>query len=396
MRYISNFICNFVVIITNTIKVMLLRDLQSVIESNLFKRKIIILLGARQVGKTTLINQIAGKLELSTLFLNCDEPEPRNLLTDTNVQKLKQLIGTSKLILIDEAQRVKNIGLTLKLIVDNITDVQVIVTGSSSLEIANEINEPLTGRKYEYTVFPFSTNELVVNTNYLNERQLLEQRLIYGHYPDVVNNPSEAKEILLNIVNSYLYKDLLAYNDIRKSSQLEKLVEALALQVGSEVSYSELSQILQTNTHTVERYIDLLEQSFVVFRLRAFSGNVRNEIKKSRKIYFYDNGIRNAIIHNFNSLSLRQDVGALWENFFVSERMKFNHYNRNFTKSYFWRSFQQQEVDLIEVENTEITAYEMKWNKNKKTKIPLTFSNAYPLKESFTVHPDNYTDFLLR
>lgn len=375
---------------------MLLRDLQSVIEGNLFKRKIIILLGARQVGKTTLINQIAGKLELSTLFLNCDEPEPRNLLTDTNVQKLKQLIGTSKLILIDEAQRVKNIGLTLKLIVDNIADVQVIVTGSSSLEIANEINEPLTGRKYEYTVFPFSTNELVVNTNYLNERQLLEQRLIYGHYPDVVNNPSEAKEILLNIVNSYLYKDLLAYNDVRKSSQLEKLVEALALQVGSEVSYSELSQILQTNTHTVERYIDLLEQSFVVFRLRAFSGNVRNEIKKSRKIYFYDNGIRNAIIQNFNSLNLRQDVGALWENFFVSERMKFNHYNRNFTKSYFWRSFQQQEVDLIEVENTEITAYELKWNKNKKSKIPLTFSKAYPLKDSFTVNPDNYTDFLLR
>jgi len=375
---------------------MLLRDLQTVIEDKLFKRKIIILLGARQVGKTTLINQIADKLKLSTLFLNCDEPEPRNLLTNTNGQKLKQLIGTSKLILIDEAQRVKNIGLTLKLIVDNIADVQVIVTGSSSLEIANEINEPLTGRKYEYTVFPFSTNELVVNTNYLNEKQLLEQRLIYGHYPDVVNNPSEAKEILMNIVNSYLYKDLLAYNDVRKSSQLEKLVEALALQVGNEVSYSELSQILQTNTHTVERYIDLLEQSFVVFRLRAFSGNVRNEIKKSRKIYFYDNGIRNAIIQNFNSLNLRQDVGALWENFFVSERMKFNHYNRNFAKSYFWRSFQQQEVDLIEVENTEITAFEMKWNKNKKTKIPLTFSNAYPLKGSFTVTSDNYMDFLLK
>lgn len=375
---------------------MLLRDLQSVIEGNLFKRKIIILLGARQVGKTTLINQIAGKLKLSTLFLNCDEPEPRNLLADTNVLKLTQFIGGSKLILIDEAQRVKNIGLTLKLIVDNIPDVQVIVTGSSALDIANEINEPLTGRKYEYTVFPFSTNELVVNANCLNERQLLEQRLICGHYPDVVNNPSEAKETLMNIVNSYLYKDLLAYNDVRKSSQLEKLVEALALQLGSEVSYSELSQILQTNTHTVERYIDLLEQSFVIFRLRAFSGNVRNEIKKSRKIYFYDNGIRNAIIQNFNSLSLRQDVGALWENFFVSERMKYNHYSRNFTKSYFWRSFQQQEVDLVEVENTEIRAYEMKWNKNKKTKIPLTFSNAYPIKDSFTVTPDNYMDFLLK
>jgi len=375
---------------------MVVRDLQTVIEGNLFKRKIIILTGARQVGKTTLIHQIAENQGISTLFLNCDEPEPRSLLTDTNVLKLKQLIGTSKLILIDEAQRVKNIGLTLKLIVDNIPEVQVIVTGSSSFEVANEINEPLTGRKYEYNVYPFSTNELVHNTSFLNEKQLLEQRLIYGHYPDVVNNPSEAKETLLNIVNSYLYKDLLAYNDVRKSSQLEKLVEALALQVGNQVSYNELGQTINADNKTVERYIDLLEQSFVVFRLKAYNGNMRNEIKKSRKIYFYDNGIRNAIIQNFNSLNFRQDVGALWENFFVSERMKYNQNNRNFTKSYFWRSFQQQEIDLIEVENNEITAFEMKWNKNKKSKIPVTFSNAYQLKNSYTVNPDNYTDFLLK
>lgn len=374
---------------------MVLRDIQKKIEADLFKRKVIILMGARQVGKTTLIHQIAENQGLPTLFLNCDEPEPRNLLTDTNVLRLRQLIGQAKLVLIDEAQRVKNIGLTLKLIVDNIQDVQVIVTGSSSFEIANEINEPLTGRKYEYNLYPFCTNELVSNTNYLSEKQLLEQRLIYGCYPDVVNNPAEAKVTLLNITNSYLYKDLLAYNDIRKSSQLEKLVEALALQIGNEVSYSELGQIIQSNNHTVERYIDLLEQSFVIFRLRAFSGNVRNEIKKSRKIYFYDNGIRNAIIQNFNNLKIRQDIGALWENFFVSERFKYNHYNQNYAKSFFWRSFQQQEIDLIEVENGEITAYEMKWNKNKKSKIPVTFSNAYSIKNNYTVNSDNYTDFLL-
>ena len=374
---------------------MVLRDLQTRIEANLFKRKVIILMGARQVGKTTLIHQIAEDQGVTTLFLNCDEPEPRNLLTDTNVLKLKQLIGQAKLVLIDEAQRVRNIGLTLKLIVDNIPEVQVIVTGSSSLEIANEMNEPLTGRKYEYNLYPFSTNELVGNTNYLSEKQSLEQRIIYGFYPDVVNHPAEAKETLLNLTNSYLYKDLLAYNDVRKSSQLEKLVEALALQIGSEVSYSELGQLIQSNNHTVERYIDLLEQSFVIFRLRAFSGNVRNEIKKSRKIYFYDNGIRNAIIQNFNPLNLRQDLGALWENFFVSERIKHNHYQQNYAKSYFWRSFQQQEIDLIEVQDGDITAFEMKWNKNKKSKIPITFSNAYTIKNSYTVNPDNYTDFLL-
>lgn len=375
---------------------MITRDLQAMIEKNLFKRKVIILLGARQVGKTTLINQVAGKLGLPTLFMNCDEPEPRNILTNTNVQKLKQLIGNNKLILIDEAQRVKNIGLTLKLIVDNLPEVQAIVTGSSSFDLANEINEPLTGRKYEYNVFPFSTNELVNHTGFLTERQVLEQRLIYGFYPDVVNIPNEARETLMNVVNSYLYKDILAFYNIRKSNQLEKLIEALALQIGSEVSYGELSQMLHTNVHTVERYIDILEQSFVVFRLRAYSNNVRNEIKKSRKIYFYDNGIRNAVIQNFNSLSLRQDTGALWENFFVSERLKFNQNNRNFIQSHFWRSFQQQEVDLIEIENTEINTYELKWSSHKKGRLPATFSNAYTIKNSYTVNPSNYTDFLLR
>ena len=371
------------------------RDLQEIIEGNLFKRKAIILLGARQVGKTTLCKQVADKLGLPTLFLNCDEPEPRSLLTDTNLLRLKQLIGSSKLIIIDEAQRVKNIGLTLKIIIDNIAEVQVIVTGSSSLDVANEINEPLTGRKYEYNVFPFSTSELVQNSSFLSERQLLEQRLIYGQYPEVVNNPAEARETLINNLNSYLYKDLLAINDVRKSSQLEKLVEALALQIGSEVSYNELAQLLHTNPHTIERYIDLLEQSFVLFRLQAYSGNVRNEIKKGRKIYFCDTGIRNAIIGNFNSLNLRQDVGALWENFFIAERIKYHHYRRNFVKSYFWRSFQQQEIDFIEVESADITTFEMKWNKNKRGSLPATFANAYTVKSSYTVTPENYTDFLL-
>ncbi len=374
---------------------MILRDLQNVIENNLFKGKAIIIIGPRQVGKTTLLMQIVEKTGLPSLIMNCDEPEPRELLTNTNTQKLKQLIGSKKLLLIDEAQRVKNIGLTLKLIIDNIQEVQLLVSGSSALEIANEINEPLTGRKYEYNLYPFSINELVNHTDLLTEKQMLEKRLIYGSYPDVINHPSESEVILMNITGSYLYKDLLAFNEVRRPVQLEKLLQALALQLGSEVSYNELSQILQVDNQTVERYIDLLEKSFVIFRLSAFSGNIRNEIKKSKKVYFYDNGIRNAIIQNFSPLNLRQDVGALWENYFISERIKFKHYNNKYIKSYFWRSFQQQEIDLVEQENGLLTAYELKWNPRKNSKISKTFSANYKLKDSFTVSQNNYFDYLM-
>lgn len=374
---------------------MILRDLQSVIENNLFKGKAIIIIGPRQIGKTTLLTQIVENSGLPSLIMNCDEPEPRELLTNTNTQKLRQLIGSKKLLLIDEAQRVKNIGLTLKLIIDNIKDVQLLVSGSSALEIANEINEPLTGRKYEYNLFPFSINELVRHTDLLTEKQMLEKRLIYGSYPDVVNHPSESEVILMNITGSYLYKDLLAFNEIRRPVQLEKLLQALALQLGSEVSYNELSQILQVDNQTVERYIDLLEKSYVVFRLGAISGNIRNEIKKSKKVYFYDNGIRNAIIQNFSPLNLRQDVGALWENYFITERLKFNHYNNKYVKSYFWRSFQQQEIDLVERENGLLTAYELKWNPRKNSKIPKTFTANYEMKDSYTVSPNNYFDYLM-
>lgn len=373
---------------------MIVRDLQHIIENNLFKGKLILLIGPRQVGKSTLLIQITEKLQLPYILLNCDEPEPRALLSDVNVMRLKQFIGSNKLVLIDEAQRVKNIGLTLKLIVDNFKDVQLIVTGSSSLELSNEINEPLTGRKYEYNLFPFSCGELVDYNSLLHERQSLEQRLIYGSYPEIINRPDEAVESLMSLTSSYLYKDILAFSDIRKPSQLEKLIELLALQIGSEVSYNELGQIIGANNQTVERYIDLLEQSFVVFRLGAFSNNLRNEIKKSRKIYFWDTGVRNAIIQNFSPLKLRQDTGALWENYFISERKKYNHYKRQFVKSFFWRSFQQQEVDLIEKADNELFAYEIKWNSKKKSGLSKTFLDAYPVKESHIINPDNYLEFL--
>jgi len=374
---------------------MIIRDLQTIIQGDIFKNKAIILIGARQVGKTSLVKQITDELQLPTLFMNCDEPEPRELLTNTNTQKLKQLIGEHKLLVIDEAQRVKNIGLTIKLIVDNIKEVQVFATGSSALEIANEISEPLTGRKYEYNLFPFSASELVRSSNILTERQLLEKRLIYGSYPDVINRPAESEKTLMNITGSYLYKDILAYNEVRRPAQLEKLVQALALQIGSEVSYNELAQIIQTDNQTVERYIDLLEQSFVVFRIGAFSRNLRNEIKKSRKIYFYDNGIRNAVIQNFSPLNLRQDVGALWENYIFSERIKQNNYAQNFTKSYFWRTFQQQEIDMVEIRNNSVSIFEIKWNPKRKVKISDSFLESYKPEIINTITKENYLEFLL-
>lgn len=374
---------------------MIKRDLQELISKNLFKGKLILLTGPRQVGKTTLMQQISADLNLPSLWLNCDEPEARALLTDINLPKLHTLLGNNKLILIDEGQRVKNIGLSLKIMIDNFKDKQFIVSGSSSLELNNEIKEPLTGRKYEFNLFPFTFNELAGHHQIFKENQLLEQRLIYGSYPEIINRPEEARISLISLTNSYLFRDMLSFNEIRKPILVEKLVEALALQIGSEVSVNELSKSIGIDNQTIERYISLLEQCFVVFRLGAYSNNLRSEIKKSRKIYFYDNGIRNAIINNFNPLSLRNDSGALWENYIISERLKRNHYKQKYIKSYFWRTFQQQEIDLVEVDETKLSAYELKWNVKKTSKLPKAFSDSYQVKDYKIINPDNYFDFLL-
>ncbi|MDR0581692.1 MAG: ATP-binding protein [Prevotellaceae bacterium] len=374
---------------------MIQRELQAVVEQKLFKGKVIVLTGPRQVGKTTLLKQMVAKQQQPALSLNCDEPEVRTLLSNANLQELHALVGNHKIIVVDEAQRVKNIGLTLKLLADAFPSVQLLVSGSSSLELADEINEPLTGRKFAYHLYPFSAKELVTATNTLVEKQSLETRLIYGSYPDVVNFPGEAKECLLNLSNSYLYKDILALGDVRKPAQLEKLLVALALQLGREISYYELAQIIGATADTVERYIDLLEKCFVIFMRQAFSRNHRNEIKKGKKIYFYDNGIRNAVIQNFSPLNLRQDTGFLWENYFVGERMKANHYCRHFVKNYFWRTFQQQEIDLIEEADGLLTAFEIKWNEKRRPKIPATFAETYPQHEFHVINSGNYLDYLI-
>lgn len=374
------------------------RDLKVVLDLKIGKGKVLLLIGPRQVGKTTLLKNILTSIssEKKVQFWNCDESDVRQFLSEANSAKLKSFVGNSDFIVIDEAQRVKDIGLTIKLLHDSFPNVQLAVTGSSSLDLSNSINEPLTGRKFEYNLFPFSTNELVNHTSMLEEMRLLKNRLVYGFYPDVVNNPGEEKEILTNIVNSYLYKDVFEFQDIRKSSVIEKLVQALALQVGSEVSFNELGNLLGIDTVTVQRYVDLLEKAYVIFHIRSFSRNVRNELKKSIKIYFYDNGVRNSVISNFSPVELRSDIGALWENFLISERIKNNTYHNKHAKYYFWRTTQKQEIDFIEEVDQNLFAYEFKYNPKKvNSKCPVTFSNNYPNVPFDVITSENYMDFVL-
>lgn len=372
------------------------RALEVSFQSRLNDPKAIIVLGARQVGKTTLFRSLMTSLN-DVLWMNGDEPDVRDTLSNANSANLKKLIGGSKFLVIDEAQRVENIGLTIKLIVDNIPTVKVIATGSSSLELANHINEPLTGRKWEFQLYPLSISELVHHHGYLEENRLLEHRLVYGMYPDVVNESGgKEMDILLQLSDSYLYRDLLVWENIYKPKQLEKLVQSLAFQVGQLISINELAIHTGLDNKTVERYIDLLKKSFVIFELSSFSRNLRNEIKKQSKIYFYDNGIRNAVIRQFNPLKLRDDVGALWENFIVSERMKFNGYFHRMRQVYFWRNHAQQEIDLIETEGTDIRAFEIKWNPKSKVKFSKSFTEEYNPKETTVISPENYMDFLLQ
>ena len=370
---------------------MIFRDLAKNLEEKWNKGKVIVLIGPRQVGKTTLINFILKDKDY--LFLDGDDNTVADILANANTENLKSIIGNYKYVFIDEVQRIPNIGLKLKIMVDQIKDVQVIVSGSSSLDINNVTQEPLTGRKFEFQMFPVSWQEFENSVGYIKAQQQLEIRLLYGMYPDVINNFGAEYEILKNLVSSYLYKDILALAGIRKSDVLEKILRALALQVGSEVSYNEIAQLVGVDKNTVNNYIDLLEKSYVVFRLTSFSKNIRNEIKANKKIYFYDNGVLNMLIGNFTTFQLRQDKGALWENFLVSERMKQLSYKQSIAKSFFWRTTTQQEIDYIETNADEVSAFEFKWATNKKVKLPKSFMDAY--NPSFlVVNKDNFREFL--
>lgn len=373
---------------------MITRSLQQLVEEKMFKGKAIILYGARQVGKTTLVKAIQEKYsKADTLYLNCDEPDVRPMLANISSTELGALIGKRNLIFVDEAQRVKNIGLTLKLFVDHFPDRQIIATGSSSLDLSNEISEPLTGRKYEFQLFPFALSELQQIYSTLEIDRLLEQRMIQGMYPDIVLNTGESISLLKELAGSYLYKDVLQHQQIRRPEQLEKLLIALALQIGQEVSYNELANSLGITKETVANYIQLLEKAFVIFRLPPFSRNLRNELSKMRKIYFYDTGIRNALINNFNRLSLRQDVGALWENFMISERMKWNAYHGHLYNRYFWRTHQQQEIDYLEEAGGQLEGFEFKWKKGRR-RVPKIFSETYPNTSVSFIDRQHYHEFL--
>lgn len=371
---------------------MIRRDFINVLEQKIHKGKIIILIGARQVGKTTLINSLLEDKEY--LFLNGDDSEVVGMIANANTEMLKNIIGNHKFVFIDEVQRIPNIGLKLKIIADQMKDVQVLVSGSSALDINNQIQEPLTGRKLEYYLYPISWNEFQNNLGYLKAHQQLEMRLIYGMYPDVINHFGEETEILRNLTNSYLYKDILALANIRKPEILEKILRALAYQIGNEVSYNEVAQLVGVDKNTVSHYIDLLEKSFVIFSLPSFSKNLRNEIKNNRKIYFYDNGVRNMIIGDLSPFVLRQDKGALWENFMISERKKWLNLHQPLVKSYFWRTTAQQEIDYVEVSAERITAFEFKWAETKKAKLPKSFANAYD-SDFKVVNKDNFREFII-
>ncbi|OYT17463.1 MAG: ATPase [Bacteroidetes bacterium 4572_77] len=372
---------------------MISRLVISNIRKNTKLRKATILLGARQVGKTTILHELLKK-EKDLLVLNGDEPDIRELLTNVNSSQLKSIFGTKKTVLIDEAQRIPNIGLSLKLITDQIPDVQLFVSGSSSLDLADIINEPLTGRKLEYQIFPLSFKEMSDHHGLLQEKRLLQTRLVYGYYPEIVNTPGKEALLLKNLTSSYLYKDILSFGTIKKPVILDKLLRALALQVGSEASYNELSRTIGADKETIERYIDLLEKSFIIFRLHAINRNVRNEIKKGKKIFFYDNGLRNAIIGDFHPFDLRTDKGALWENFIISERIKLLNLTGFYGKYYFWRTTQQQEIDFIEEIDGKFSAYEFKINPKKKHKISTTFTNAYEINKTATISPNNLEEFI--
>lgn len=375
---------------------MVRRELTDNLINACFKNKVIILLGARQVGKTTLLKEVVRTINVPSTWLNADEADILEAFSSAvTSSQLIQLIGpNSQLVIIDEAQQIPDIGKKLKLIYDNRPDIQVIATGSSAFDLQHQTAEPLTGRKKTFHLYPISYQETVMDSSTLEAKRFLDTRLTYGLYPEVVNNPGQEKEILIEIAQSYLYKDVLQMDSIRKPSHLEKLLKALAFQVGSEVSYHELAQTIgNIDTATVEKYLDLLEKAFVIFKLPAFSRNLRNEIKKGKKYYFYDNGIRNVLISNFSIPDMRQDKGALWENFLISERIKYNSYTGRFVNSYFWRTHDQAEIDYIEESDGILHAFEFKW-KDQKVRFPASFLQAYPDHETAVIIKQNFEGFL--
>lgn len=374
---------------------MIDRQIRPSIIEKLKDGKVIIMLGPRQAGKSTLLQQLTPHLKQPVLWWNGDDADIRSMLAEPTTTALRAFLGKANTLILDEAQRIENIGLTVKLIADNTKGIKVIATGSSAFELANRINEPLTGRKWEYHLYPFSFGEMANHHSAMEERRLLQHRLVYGYYPEIVLHPGEEEERLKELAGSYLYRDILTWERIHKPDKMERLVQALAFQVGNEVSYNELGQVTGLDNETTEKYISLLEKAFIIFRLGSLNRNLRNELKRSRKIYFFDNGLRNAVINQFSPAALRQDIGALWENFLMAERLKMLSYRRINYNRYFWRTHAQQEIDYIEERNGIMTAYEFKWNPKSRKKFSRTFTQAYPGAETKLITPDTMEEWLL-
>jgi len=359
----------------------------------LFKGKALIITGARQVGKTTLLSNFL-KNKTPVLWLNADEAATRQRLTDPTINDLRNITGTYKIVVIDEIQRIKNAGLLLKLMVDNLNNTQIIATGSSALGISDRIFEPLTGRFFLFHLYPFALSELYPAHSPFEVEKELPFHLVYGNYPEVSLKRDLAEPILKNLSHQYLFKDILIWNNVRKPELLDKLLQLLAFQVGSEVSINELATILRIKSETVVNYIDLLEKSFVIFRLRSYTSNKRNELKKKSKIYFWDNGVRNAIIDEFKDISIRNDIGQLFENLIISERIKMNLWKNSNIKSYFWRNLNKSEVDYVEESHRNLSAFEIKWNRHKKFQVSKAFRNSYPNAEIKVITPENFYELI--
>ena len=373
---------------------MIARNLEKSITSLFGKKKAIIIMGARQVGKSTLLQQMLVGRE-DVVWMNGDDMDIQELFHEMTSTRIRAILGNNKFLVIDEAQRIKDVGLRMKLITDQVPEVQVIATGSSSFELAAKVNESLTGRKREFQMFPLTFCEMVNHTNFLEEVRMIPHRMVYGYYPEVVCNPGDERTVLKELSDSYLYKDILSLDSINKPDKLVRLLKALALQIGSQVSYNEIGNLIGLDSKTIEKYVDVLEKSFIVFRLNSFARNLRNELKTSRKIYFWDLGIRNAVIGNLSQVENRTDTGDLWENFVIAERLKQNAYKNSFAQSWFWRTRQQNEIDYLEEEDGRLLAFEFKWNERKaNVKCPESFKSSYSDAEFKVITPKNVEEFL--
>lgn len=367
------------------------RDVAELIRKKMLKGKVIILVGARRVGKTFLLKQIMNSLTEDYILLNGEDINTHLILENRTLENYRQLLGSKKVLLIDEAQKIPDIGIKLKLMIDGIDGLSIIATGSSAFDLNNMSGEPLTGRKYSYTIFPLSENEYRQLEDKVSYPDHLKQRLIFGNYPELsgITDTDDKKEYLNEIINSYLLKDVVIFEMVKNSAKIYNLLRLIAHQAGMEVSYTEIGSQLGMNKITVEKYLDLLSKVFILFKLEGYSGNLRKEVTKSPKWYFYDNGIRNAVIMNLNPIETRNDIGQLWENYVISERIKFQSYNRIYAKNYFWRTYDKQEIDLIEERDGKLYAYEIKW-KESKVKIPTAWAKAYPDSEFSVINQFNF------